>query len=321
MTPLAATHRTCPWCESSLQLRFEIPGDWCREEDSSTRQLLWCASCRYGQVAPLPLLEATIESYPDGYYTHGSATPEHGALSLASRLRQHLAWRISHEVDDTPQWIAGFLPQLHGASMLDVGCGNGLPLLPFRAAGMNVTGVEPDKRAREVAAEHLDVVLPGLAEKLPSELQAAKFDCVRLCHVLEHCVDPAAALDAAIGALRPGGLLILETPNSEARGFDWQGPAWPWTDIPRHLHFFSATALRRAVEARGLRVEQVDYRGFGRQFTDHWLAREEQIHAALFPNRRQPRVVLRAWRLLLASLLAPRRRKYDSVFVVARLSE
>ena len=301
-----------------MRPRFSVRCDWRLPEPAEPWTVHWCGACHYGAVRPSPEPEEVAGFYPEDYYTHEVDHAANQARSFGSRLRQHLAWRTSHEAGDTPAFLRGFLPEATHIRVLDLGCGNGVALAPFRAAGMEVIGVEPDDRARAVVAAQLDAVYPGTAEAPPDSLEEASFDCVRVCHALEHCVDPGRALDRAIRFLRPGGVLMLETPNSDALGFEQQLGAWPWTDIPRHLHFFSARSLQRACEQRGLTVETCDYRGFGRQLTDGWLAAEQRIHAVLHPDAAPPRVGVRAWRLLLRSFFASRARKYDSVYLIAR---
>lgn len=112
---------------------------------------------------------------------------------------------------------------------------------------------------------------------------------------------------------------MLETPNCAARGFAQQEGCWPWTDIPRHLNFFTEKSLRKACQVDGLEIEACDFRGFGRQMSDDWLEEEARIDAVLRPDGPPARVRARAWLNLLASAFAPRARKYDSVYLIARL--
>lgn len=62
----------------------------------------------------------------------------------------------------------------------------------------------------DAVAGHAGPVIVGPAEDLPPDLGA---DLIFAGEVLEHMVYPDAFLDAAARALRPGGLLVLSTPN------------------------------------------------------------------------------------------------------------
>ena len=316
--PDASASAACLWCGGPRTLRFSVRADWRLPESTPPREVYWCDACDAGSVFPLPQPEEVPSFYPEGYYTHADGLAANEAASLESKLRQHLAWRLNREVADTPELLRCFLPELDAIEICDLGCGNGLALRPFREAGVRVVGVEPDDRARAVAARELDEVHAGTAESLPEALNGRQFSCVRLFHSLEHCVDPARALDRAVELIAPGGVLVLEVPNCASRGFRTQLGSWPWTDLPRHLHFLTETALRRACAARGLEVEALNYRGFARQFTDGWLADERRMHAALHPEDKPVPVKRRAWAFLLAGAFLPRPAKYDSVYLIAR---
>lgn len=310
----------CPWCTAPGSVRFEVPGDWAFPDRDQAFAVRWCAACAYGWVTPRPQLEDVAAAYPDGYYTHAKTHTPQPPTGFWSRLRQHLAWRWNREQADDADFLLSWLAAGAQPTLCDLGCGNGQALQPYCAAGMRVVGVEPDERARAVASGVLSEVFAGTAEQIPAALKGRPFDAVRLCHVLEHCLDPVQAVREAVSLLKPGGVLFLETPNSEARGFVQQQAAWPWTDIPRHLNFFTAASLRQACEAHGLQVEAVDYRGFARQVSEHWLDLERAIAQRLRPGSAAPRVVTRAWGLVLGAPFRSRARNYDSVWLVARRS-
>jgi hypothetical protein len=73
-------------------------------------------------------------------------------------------------------------------------------------------------------------------------------------HYLEHTREPAAELDAAITALKPGGHLLIEVPDPEwpmgrvLRRF-WM----PWLQ-PQHQHLIPIRNLKQALADRGLTV-------------------------------------------------------------------
>ena len=316
--PDASASAACLWCGGPRTLRFSVRADWRQPDTTPPREVYWCDACDAGSVHPLPAAEEVPSFYPDGYYTHAGGLADNEAASFESKLRQHLAWRLNREVADTPALLRSFLPEVDRIGICDLGCGNGLALRPFREAGMHVVGVEPDDRARAVAKEELDEVYAGTAESLPDALQGRQFSCVRLFHSLEHCVDPLRALDQVATLIAPDGVLVLEVPNCASRGFRKQAGSWPWSDLPRHLHFLTETVLRRACEQRGWSIEALDYRGFARQFTDGWLADEQRMHAALHPADKPVAVKRRAWGFLLAGAYLSRPAKYDSVYLIAR---
>lgn len=100
-----------------------------------------------------------------------------------------------------------------GLDVLDVGCGQGMDLARYGAAGARVTGIDLTPRHVELARDHLAAVeLPatviiGDAEHMPFE--AESFDRVSSNGVLHHTPDMAAALREIRRVLRPAGEVRL----------------------------------------------------------------------------------------------------------------
>lgn len=111
-----------------------------------------------------------------------------------------------------------WLPKDKQAKILDVGCGGGQLLRVFRAWGYeNNRGIDISEeqvgvaRAAGLEVEKADVIV---------YLQAKgnEFDVITAIDIMEHLTKDAVLefLEAAHGALRPGGRLILQMPNPDS---------------------------------------------------------------------------------------------------------
>lgn len=121
----------------------------------------------------------------------------------------------------------------------DIGCGCGMTLVELQAAGHEVIGIDPEPAAvRYCLMRKVDARVGGLPELGEGE-QGSK-DVVLLLHVLEHVADDRHALDAALGLLRPGGLLVAMVPAYP----------WLWSVRDEHCHHhrrYTLGGLRRLV--------------------------------------------------------------------------
>ena len=94
--------------------------------------------------------------------------------------------------------------------ILDVGAGAGIvPQMNFHGCVARVCGVDLDPRV--VDNPFLDEGVVATAEELPFEDQ--RFDLVFSDNVLEHLADPLSVFREVHRVLKPGGLLLVKTPN------------------------------------------------------------------------------------------------------------
>ena len=135
-------------------------------------------------------------------------------------------------------------------SVLDFGCGNGEMLLTI-ANEFEAFGLEPDKNARELASFSggKEIVVYRNVSEIIEEKRT--FDLITLFHVVEHFYQPDIELASISKMLKPGGLLIIETPNSQDAlltrygNLDFQSFTY-WSHHPMlHSHASLAAVVER----------------------------------------------------------------------------
>ncbi|NAZ36649.1 class I SAM-dependent methyltransferase [Rubellimicrobium sp. CFH 75288] len=298
-------------------VRLRVLRDWRRPDAAGPEggwRLHWREAEGWGQILPRPTPEEAAHHHavPD-YYTHGAreAAPP---LAGPARALRHAAWRLDRGAEaDAAWWSAALGPA--PLRVLEMGCGDGATLRLLAGLGHRVEGVEPDPEAAARAQAAGIPVRSGTAEAPPEGLRGP-FDAILLLHVLEHCLDPAAALVNLRALAAPGARLVVEVPNNACWGARIFAASWHWLDVPRHVNFFTPRSLEALLRDTGWHPQETAFWGYARQFGPDWRDAQARIGAALGCGRGGAR-----WRyalLLALSGLAPPARKYDSVRILAR---
>lgn len=110
------------------------------------------------------------------------------------------------------------IKELHGGlTSLDLGCGRGEWMSLLRDLGVETFGIDLDDamleecRIRNFSVRNVDAI------SFLNSCEAEKYHIITAFHFVEHIAfdDLCTVIDNAIRALKPGGILILETPNAE----------------------------------------------------------------------------------------------------------
>jgi SAM-dependent methyltransferase len=140
--------------------------------------------------------------------------------------------------------------------LLDVGCGNGLFISRMQKLGWQTQGIDLDTTAAEFCrSKGLNVSSGDLASQHFSE---NSFDVITINHVIEHIHDYTSLIKECKRILKPGGKLLVATPNGDSRllknkfGLDWFS-----LDPPRHLHIFNVDNLQKVITENGFGMECV----------------------------------------------------------------
>lgn len=148
--------------------------------------------------------------------------------------------------------------------LLEIGAGAGFFLKEAEKAGWSGVGTEIIDAAIDFATRQLGLdVRRGTAEEL--DLREPPFDAVVLLEVIEHLYEPRRALAAVRAALRPGGLLVLSTPNFRSLSRAMLGSDWTVLSPAEHLFYFTRRSLDRLLVEEGFSAIEhpVPQPGFG----------------------------------------------------------
>lgn len=212
-------------------------------------RLVRCADCDLAYIANPPGAEAIKAIYSADASYHDQLLDSGSDEYQLQRKRAH----------QHMQMLRRFRPDPAGELLLDIGCSSGIFLGEARAEGMVCMGSELSADTAAFARRHFRLPVhqgdwrdAGLADE--------SFDIVTLFDVIEHLPDPMGELMALRRLLRPGGLLLLATPDIDglfprasyrlADRLDY----WPHPEPPHHLFQFSQKTLSAMVEKAGYRV-------------------------------------------------------------------
>jgi 2-polyprenyl-3-methyl-5-hydroxy-6-metoxy-1,4-benzoquinol methylase len=141
--------------------------------------------------------------------------------------------------------------------LLEIGSAYGFFLLEA-SAHYEVHGVElADDAAAFARARGLDVRTGSLTQQILEEV--GPVDVVVMLDVIEHLEHPKATLWRCAEFLRPGGAVVLTTPDFASALARISGKRWRNMTPPQHLWYFTPDSLAKMAEAAGLTVTRVDH--------------------------------------------------------------
>jgi 2-polyprenyl-3-methyl-5-hydroxy-6-metoxy-1,4-benzoquinol methylase len=252
---------------------FNAPGTW---------NIFSCPKCSLLWVNPFPAPEVLGEIYKS-YYTHSETNyfvQNIHKQGLLDKLTDYFKFQVYRSNGYGAQLkrrglsylinVAGRLPVFSsyvsldmlgvrpewGKKLLDIGTGNGEYLRLMKILGWDVEGTETDIKAVEYANTVLGIkVYTGFLSdiKLPSDT----YDVLTLNHVIEHVHDPLELILECKRILKPGGRLVVLTPNSLSWGHKKFGRNWRGLETPRHIQVFSAANFATLASQAGIHIEKL----------------------------------------------------------------
>jgi SAM-dependent methyltransferase len=208
---------------------------------------------------------------------------EHYDRKYAAIAQPHVV-ELRERPRDRHEMLASVASERPGQRYLEIGAGAGgvvLAVTPFFRE-LVATELSPVRAAALTRACPAARVLCHDIDDQPLPFEPGTFDTIALAAVIEHLIDPIRVLTRLGELLRPGGRVLIETPNiakwtrrvklalgyfpstaSRAEGLvAWDGVTPTELYDEGHLHYFTFRSLRRVcLERAGF--SHVEARGYG----------------------------------------------------------
>jgi 2-polyprenyl-3-methyl-5-hydroxy-6-metoxy-1,4-benzoquinol methylase len=260
----------CPLCSvRNEELLLTATG----EPAETVYRLVRCRSCGLGYLNPRPDEASIGQFYREDYEPYQARpirAPGWWGRWRNKLARQVLATRLGYpSVTETPwtrflaavlsPWLApgrdSFtgVPYAGQGRLLDFGCGSGWYAWRMKQQGWDVVGMDFSQHAARQVTTHYGI--PVHVGTLPHQaIQPESFDAITMGAVLEHVHSAHRLIEAAVKALRPGGMLAVSVPNLESWALRRFGTDSYTLQLPVHLLHFTPVTLRRLLEWHGLEV-------------------------------------------------------------------
>lgn len=227
----------------------QLDGDW------SFRR---CNGCGVYWLDPTPLPEEMWKAYAS-YHTHTRKRDNRllkSLLSLAHRfirlayLPNAITSGLKREANALRFMMLG---DEKPGRLLDVGCGGGRFLRRMQKRGWQVAGTDFDEQAANKVTRRYGIKT-HVGDLPQCKLPAESFDAITLSQAIEHLYDPVSTLRECLRILKPGGLLVMTTPNAASIGATEFGASWRGWEAPRHLQLFTVDSLLKLTRQTGFEI-------------------------------------------------------------------
>lgn len=239
-------------------VRKHVPCNLC---GSSERQpycpenglgLVECQQCGLVYVSPRPDANELYALYGETYFHNNDSGVVGYANYIADEgnIRKTAVRRLKH--------VERFIRR---GKLLDVGCATGFFIDEAKKRGWQVEGMDVSSFAVEYAHSHfgLDVRHGSLTEL---DFPHNAYDLVSLWDVIEHVPDPVAYVRRSAELLRPGGIIVLATPDVDSFPAKLMGKRWVGYKLSEeHIYYFSVKTLTKMLNDTGFDVVNVRHVG------------------------------------------------------------
>ena len=225
----------CPYCSTESPIYFRSKDYNCRIT-AETFEHHRCPRCRLIFIDPIP--DNLSAYYPNDYHTLPKSTKEMDSSSRDEKFKIDIVERFAN-----------------GKRLLEIGSSFGGFSYLAKKAGYEVNAIEMNPKCCEFLNEVIGINAIQSDNPVEALEHEKPYDVIALWHVIEHLPDVWSTLDAAYEKLKPGGIMILASPNPDSFQFKIMGRFWPHLDAPRHVTLIPMKLLIRKFESLNMELE------------------------------------------------------------------
>ena len=166
--------------------------------------------------------------------------------------KRNLLMERSRSLDATKE-ITSFLSKINPSKILDFGCGPGW-ILSSLDDNWEKHGIEISKFVSKTASKYAKIHT-GLIETFKEK----DFDVIIMNHVIEHLSDPVSVIKEIYSILKPGGKLIIGTPDFDCGAARRYGDKFRLLNDPTHISLFSNDSMHRFLRNHNFKINKVEY--------------------------------------------------------------
>lgn len=208
-------------------------------------ELKECTSC--GQLVSSCSQEYFEKSNEDWNTEEGTWPTEKDYLRLFKRRKKDLIY------------IAKLLSKNKSdIRVLDVGCSNGSGVHIANSIGVQSEGIDPSEKAISNGKKRgLKLHLGYLNE---GGFESNSFDALTMYEIIEHVSNPNALLKECARILKPNGILLIATGNTDSWTRRVRKNKWDFFDMKHHgghISFFTPNSLSKLAAQSGFGVVKV----------------------------------------------------------------